>query len=241
MRPLSSVRPNGWNPNRMAPHVYESLRHALKQDGWLASQALLVWGTDDKGARRDAIIDGEHRWTVAREIGFTEGPMVFLDGIPEARAKALTIAMNNRRGEFDDALLADLVKSIEADIDAANLALDLALADSELSAMLAALPTGSTDTADQPDPTPAAPPLDFQRNGLADRFGIVPFTVLNAREGWWQDRKRAWLALGIQSELGRGAPTGGSPEPLARARAGMPSPMKAHPPSGKHPRGDSVK
>lgn len=39
---------------------------------------------------------------------------------------------------------------------------------------------------------------------LADRFGIAPFSVLNAREGWWQDRKRAWLALGIQSEVGRG-------------------------------------
>ena len=39
---------------------------------------------------------------------------------------------------------------------------------------------------------------------LADRFGVPPFTVLNAREGWWQERKRAWLALGIRSELGRG-------------------------------------
>jgi DNA modification methylase len=39
---------------------------------------------------------------------------------------------------------------------------------------------------------------------LAERFLIPPFTVLNAREGWWQDRKRAWLALGIKSELGRG-------------------------------------
>lgn len=29
--------------------------------------------------------------------------------------------------------------------------------------------------------------------------------VLNARSGPWQDRKRAWLALGIRSELGRGA------------------------------------
>jgi len=33
---------------------------------------------------------------------------------------------------------------------------------------------------------------------------IPPFTVLNAREGWWMDRKRAWLALGIKSEVGRG-------------------------------------
>ena len=39
---------------------------------------------------------------------------------------------------------------------------------------------------------------------LADKFGIPPFSVLNAREGWWQNRKRAWLALGIRSELGRG-------------------------------------
>jgi hypothetical protein len=39
---------------------------------------------------------------------------------------------------------------------------------------------------------------------LADRFGVPPFSVLNAREGWWQNRKRAWIALGIKSELGRG-------------------------------------
>lgn len=40
---------------------------------------------------------------------------------------------------------------------------------------------------------------------LAEKFMIPPFTVLSAREGWWQERKRAWLSLGIQSELGRGA------------------------------------
>jgi hypothetical protein len=39
---------------------------------------------------------------------------------------------------------------------------------------------------------------------LGDSFLVPPFSVLNAREGWWQERKRAWLALGIQSELGRG-------------------------------------
>ena len=37
---------------------------------------------------------------------------------------------------------------------------------------------------------------------------IPPFTVLNAREGWWQNRERAWLALGIRSELGRGGGAG---------------------------------
>jgi len=39
---------------------------------------------------------------------------------------------------------------------------------------------------------------------LSDRFVVPPFSVLDARQGYWQERKRAWLALGIQSELGRG-------------------------------------
>ena len=38
---------------------------------------------------------------------------------------------------------------------------------------------------------------------LTDRFGVPPFSVLDTRQGYWQDRKRDWLALGIQSEVGR--------------------------------------
>jgi len=47
-------------------------------------------------------------------------------------------------------------------------------------------------------------PGDGPMGNLSDRFLIPPFSVLNAREGWWQNRKRAWLALGIKSEVGRG-------------------------------------
>jgi DNA modification methylase len=39
---------------------------------------------------------------------------------------------------------------------------------------------------------------------LAERFIVPPFSVLDARQGYWQDRKRSWIALGIQSEIGRG-------------------------------------
>jgi DNA modification methylase len=42
------------------------------------------------------------------------------------------------------------------------------------------------------------------KGNLSEKFGIPPFSVLNTREGWWQDRRRAWVALGIESELGRG-------------------------------------
>jgi len=46
---------------------------------------------------------------------------------------------------------------------------------------------------------------------LAERFIVPPFSVLDARQGYWKDRKRAWIALGIQSELGRGENTGAIP------------------------------
>lgn len=39
---------------------------------------------------------------------------------------------------------------------------------------------------------------------LGEDFLIPPFSVLSAREGWRQERKRAWLSIGIESELGRG-------------------------------------
>ena len=39
---------------------------------------------------------------------------------------------------------------------------------------------------------------------LSDRFGVNPFSVLDTRSGTWQKRKGEWLALGIQSEIGRG-------------------------------------
>ena len=51
---------------------------------------------------------------------------------------------------------------------------------------------------------------------LKDRFVIPPFSVLRAMDGDWVKRKAGWIAIGIQSELGRGgheASPGGSHRP----------------------------
>lgn len=40
---------------------------------------------------------------------------------------------------------------------------------------------------------------------LAQRFEMPPFSVLDARSGEWQERKRAWVSLGIHGEQGREA------------------------------------
>jgi uncharacterized protein YwbE len=41
------------------------------------------------------------------------------------------------------------------------------------------------------------------RGKVADDFVCPPFSVLSSREGWWQERKAAWVARGIKGEVGR--------------------------------------
>lgn len=49
-------------------------------------------------------------------------------------------------------------------------------------------------------------PVRVVRAPVADRFLFPPFSVLDARQGEWIERKRAWRALGIRSEVGRSTP-----------------------------------
>lgn len=42
------------------------------------------------------------------------------------------------------------------------------------------------------------------RKTLMERFIVPPFSVFDTRQGYWQERKRAWISLGIQSVEGRG-------------------------------------
>lgn len=39
---------------------------------------------------------------------------------------------------------------------------------------------------------------------VSERFGVPPFSILDSRQGDWQERKRAWAAIGISGEVGRG-------------------------------------
>ncbi len=81
----------------------------------------------------------------------------------------------------------------------------------ELSILLDGVPDEPLDYA-QSDPEEGDTEGVEPRQTLADRFVVPPFSVLDARQGYWQSRKRAWLELGIQSEIGRGENTLGFSE-----------------------------
>ena len=80
--PIDTVKPNDWNTNTMTTHMKGSVRHGLKNDGWIRSQRILVWRTDEKGNVKNIIIDGEHRWVEAKASGYAGlVPVTYLDGL----------------------------------------------------------------------------------------------------------------------------------------------------------------
>jgi DNA modification methylase len=138
------------------------------------------------------IIAGHGRVMAAKKLGLTEVPCIVLDGLSEAQKKAYIIADNKlalNSGWDADMLKVEMERLGELGFDLSLTGFD----DIELSGIF----DGAEDLADGLDGDAAEP------RSLADRFLIPPFSVLNAREGWWQNRKKAWLALGMESELGR--------------------------------------
>ncbi len=46
--------------------------------------------------------------------------------------------------------------------------------------------------------------VQARAGSLLDKYQVPPFSVLDTRQGYWQEARRSWLALGIESEIGRG-------------------------------------
>jgi hypothetical protein len=206
----------------LAPFARNSRTHSKAQVSRLAA-SIQEWGWTipvliDEGG---TIIAGHGRVLAARSLGIEEIPVMIAAGWSEAQRSAYVIA-DNRLAEtagWDEELLAaelGLLGDGGFDVDLTGFGQE------DLASLLGfgdPTPGGEELNAAAPGSEPPEP-----RASLADRFGFVPFSVLSAREGAWQGRKAAWLALGIRSELGRGsdvpgaATPGGFPTPLDRAK-----------------------
>lgn len=196
---IADLKPYARNARTHSADQIEVLAASIREFGWtnpvLADPKLNV-------------IAGHGRIEAAKLLGWTEVPVIKLKGLSKAQVRALVIADNQTalRSSWDDSLLKLELEALKLEgFDLAPLGFDLAELDLRLGVAA-------------PESGPSGP-------GLNERFGVAPFSVLNAREGWWQDRKRAWLALGIKSEVGRGenllkfSDTINEPDPAKRAKA----------------------
>ncbi len=124
---------NPWNPNRMTEVIRAKLRLNLKRDGFVAP--LLVRKLGD----RYQIVNGEHRWQIARELGYTTVPCVVLEDLDDRRARILTVNLNELGGDPVPSLLAKLLHDLEEESPLSELAAVLPYDEAEIKDTLALL------------------------------------------------------------------------------------------------------
>ena len=182
---LTSIRLNPDNPRLIRDGKFKKLVESIKRDpeflekrGIVHADGVILGGNQRYLAIKEALKDDAFRGDLPKG----EIPASWVQDAsdwPEEKRRRFIILDNASFGEMDFDVLANLF----SDLPLVDLGVDL--------------------PEDWLKPIEEIEPLTPKGN-LADRFGIPPFSVLNAREGWWQDRKAAWIALGIKSELGRG-------------------------------------
>ena len=143
------------------------------------------------------ILAGKHRWLAARECELEIVPVIWADVDDETALRMVLVDNRSCRLGHDDPLkLSEVLQEIMSNAGTLE---GTGFTGDDLDEIIAELGNGILGDEPEGEDEAAAP-----RVSLADRFIVPPFSVLDARQGYWQERKRAWLALGIQPEIGRG-------------------------------------
>ncbi|WP_311080943.1 ParB N-terminal domain-containing protein [Paenibacillus polymyxa] len=185
--PIEQINAAAYNPRvdlQPGDPEYEKLKASIESFGYVEP---IVWNE-----RTGNMVGGHQRYKImVNELGHTELTVSVVD-LDDQQEKLLNLALNKISGNWDDAALYQLLDGLEE--SGADLALSGFNMDElkELASSLE-LDVDDLDVPNEPDTVP-----------LIDRFIIPPFSVLDTRQGYWQERKRQWLQMGIQSEEGRG-------------------------------------
>lgn len=108
---VESLKPCEYNPRKWSKEAVENLKESIKRYGLV--DPLLVNGSPE---RKGIIIGGHFRFSVIKEMGISEVPIVYIN-IPDIeKEKELNIRLNKNTGEFDFDLLAKFEETFLADI-----------------------------------------------------------------------------------------------------------------------------
>ncbi|HAG3504800.1 TPA: ParB N-terminal domain-containing protein [Salmonella enterica] len=171
---------NGYERNTRthSPEQIEQIAASIQEYGW--TNPVLI---DES----DVIIAGHGRCAAAELLALEQVPTITLSGLTDAQKRAYRIVDNKlplNAGWDEDLLAFELTELQDAGFNLSLTGFDQA----EIDDLLV---------------DPVAVEVESRKGNLSGKFLAPPFSVLNAREGWWVERKRAWLDIGLQSEIGR--------------------------------------
>ena len=177
-RNIDELKKHENNPRTITSDQLERLKESIvKNPDYFEARPIVV----SNRTGELVVIAGNQRLEASMQLGLKEVPTYLLENLTEEREREIMIRDNVSNGEWD------MEKLMSWD------------SDTLLDWGVEGLFDGSDD-----ELFAIAGPRDKTRAGsLIDRFIIPPFSILDAKQGRWQERKRAWLSLGIKSEEGR--------------------------------------
>jgi len=108
---ISELNPAPYNPRKWSEDAISQLTESIKQFGMV--DPILVNGSAE---RRNIVIGGHFRLKVAKDLGYTELPVVYVN-IPDLeREKELNLRLNKNLGDWDYSLLSEFNESVLSDI-----------------------------------------------------------------------------------------------------------------------------
>jgi len=108
---VTDLIPSEYNPRKWGKDQVEQLKESIKRFGIV--DPIIANSADD---RRNVVIGGHFRLEVAKQLGYEQIPVVYVN-IPEIqREKELNLRLNKNQGEFDYSLLAKFDENLLKDI-----------------------------------------------------------------------------------------------------------------------------
>ncbi len=170
------------NPNEISEDKYEDLKESIiNHPEFLIYNHLKVYPLE---GGHYIVLGGNQRLRACKELGYDAIPAtIYPEETPMEDLRASVILDNARFGHWNWDLLAnDWEKE-----DLHDWGVDMPFFGD-------VTPAGEINP---PDPAKAAEQAEKEAEAnasLAERFLIPPFSVLDARKGYWQKRKKAWAA-----------------------------------------------
>jgi len=117
--PVNQLKSATYNPRKNTPEAMEQLKESIKRFG-LVDPAVV----NSAKQRKNIIIGGHMRIRAAKELGYKNVPIVYVDIPDETKERELNVRLNKNIGEFDFNLLADFDESFLSDVGFSSEELD---------------------------------------------------------------------------------------------------------------------
>ena len=163
---LEELKPYENNP-RFNDEAVEYVANSIKEFGFKVPIVV-----DKNGI----IVAGHTRYKASMELGLKEVPCIVADDLTDEQVKAFRLADNkvSEKAEWDIDLLVEELSDISISME--DFGFDEGTID--------------IDTIMDPYNIP-----EEEKGSLNEQYIVPPFSVLDTRQGYWQDRKKHWLEI----------------------------------------------